>query len=125
MTSGVVNANLEPIIEVRVRGPNGEEQVVRAIVDTGFDGALTLPPPLISALGLPWRRRGRALLADGHESIFDVYEASLGWDGAERRISVDEAEVAPLVGTALLENHELRIAFVDKGAVTITALQIQ
>ena len=55
-----------------MRGPIGQEREIQAVIDTGFDGSLTLSPALIAALGLPWRRRGCALLADGNESVFDI-----------------------------------------------------
>ncbi|MDP6417051.1 MAG: clan AA aspartic protease, partial [Gammaproteobacteria bacterium] len=66
------------------------------VIDTGFDGFLTLPASVIQDLGLVWRRRGRAMLAD--DSLFDIYEAAVTWDGRPRRIAVDEAECDPLVG---------------------------
>jgi clan AA aspartic protease len=81
MITGVVNAYREAIIRLTIRGPEGQEQEIAGVVDTGFNGSLTLRPALIVALGLPFRRRGRALLADGSESLFDVHEASVIWDG--------------------------------------------
>jgi hypothetical protein len=54
--------------------------MVNALVDTGFDGWLSLPPALIASLGLAWHRRGRAILADGSETVFDIYAGALVWD---------------------------------------------
>jgi hypothetical protein len=48
-------------------------------------------------------------LADGGESVFDIYEATLDWDGEARRIPVDEAETVPLVDMSLLEGYELTV----------------
>jgi predicted aspartyl protease len=98
MITGVVTASRQAIIRLAVHGPEGQEQEVAAVSDTGFNGTLTLPPALIAALGLAWRRRGRALLADGSESLFDIYEAIVVWDGEPRRIAVDEADIDPLAG---------------------------
>ena len=53
-------------------------------------------------LGLVWRRRGRAMLADGSDSLFDIYQATVSWDSTWRRTAVDEAECDPLVGMSLL-----------------------
>ncbi len=92
------------------------------MIDTGFDGSLTLPPTLIAVLELPWRRRGRALLADGNESVFDIYEATVMWDGIPRRISVDEVDITPLVGMALLYGYELTVQIVEGGSVLIKPL---
>jgi clan AA aspartic protease len=122
MITGVVTASLQAIIRLTVRGPEGQEQEVEAVIDTGFDGTLTLPPALIAALGLAWRRRGRALLADGSESLFDIYEATVVWDGEPRRIAVDEADIDPLVGMSLLYGYELIVQAVESGSVIIQPL---
>jgi clan AA aspartic protease len=122
MITGVVTASLQAIIRLTVRGPEGQEQEVEAVIDTGFDGTLTLPPALIAALGLAWRRRGRALLADGSESLFDIYEATAVWDGEPRRIAVDEANMDPLVGMSLLYGYELLVQAVESGSVVIQPL---
>jgi len=122
MITGVVTEDRQAIIHLMVRGPAGQEQGVEAIIDTGFDGWLSLPSSLIVRLGLVWRRRGRALLADGRESVFDIYEATVDWDGEARRIPVDEAETAPLVGMSLLAGYELTIQAQPGGNVTVRAL---
>jgi clan AA aspartic protease len=122
MIIGVVTPFYEATIRLTVRGPTGQEQAIEAVIDTGFDGALSLPLADITALGLPWRRRGRALLADGTESVFDIYEATVIWDGRPRRVAVDAADVDPLVGMRLLHGYELTIQAVVGGQVRITAL---
>jgi clan AA aspartic protease len=122
MITGVVNADREAIIRVLVRGPTGQRLRIKAVIDTGFDGWLTLPPALISSLGLPWRRRGRALLADGSDSVFDIYEGTVVWDRHQRRAPVDEVDTAPLVGMALLNGYELNVIVRPRGKVTIKPL---
>lgn len=59
MITGVVNADLEAVIRVPLRGPNGQQLNIEAIIDTGFNGFLTLPPALLTTLGLPRLSRGR------------------------------------------------------------------
>jgi len=93
-----------------------------AIVDTGYSAALSLPPALIAALGLPWQCCDRGILADGSEALFDVYEARVLWDGKVRRILVDEADSDPLLGMALLHGYELKIQVRSRGKVTIKRL---
>src|SRR6266571_1068204 len=105
MITGVVTANREATIQLAVRGPAGVEEQIEAVIDTGFDGWFSLPPAVITLLGLQWRRRGRALLADRSECVFDIYEVTVLWDGSLRRIAVDEASTAPLVGMALLHGY--------------------
>ena len=61
-------------------------------------------------------------LADGSESVFDIYEATVDWDGETRRVPVDEAETAPLIGMSLLEGYELTVQVQRGGSVTVKAL---
>ncbi len=122
MITGVVTADREAIIRLEVRSPSGQVQTVDAVIDTGFDGWISLPPALIAQLGLAWRRRGRALLADGSESIFDIYEGTVTWDDQPRRVAVDEADMVPLVGMSLLNGYELNVHVRPDGRVMIRAL---
>ena len=43
MIEGFVNANLEAIVPLSLRGPEGQTREVSAVIDTGYSGALTLP----------------------------------------------------------------------------------
>jgi clan AA aspartic protease len=122
MITGLVTERREAVIRIKVRGASGQAQEIEAVIDTGFDGWLSLPSSVVAQLGLMWRRRGRALLADGSESVFDIYEAIVDWDGETRRIPVDEAETVPLVGMSLLEGYELVVQVHRGGNVTVRAL---
>lgn len=121
MITGVVQYN-EGRIRLNVYGPRGREQEVEAIIDTGYSASLTLPPALVAALALRWQTTDRVTLADGSECIFDVYEASVVWDGKPRQILVDEADTEPLVGMRLLRGHELKMQVRARGKVTIKRL---
>ncbi|MBA2669849.1 MAG: clan AA aspartic protease [Gemmatimonadetes bacterium] len=119
MITGVVNAYREAVIRVVVRSLQGQEREIEAIVDTGFSGSLTLPTDLVAALDLPFRRRGRDLLADGSESLFDIHEATVTWDGRPHLVSVDVADTDPLAGMTLLDGYELTVQAVVAGRVII------
>jgi clan AA aspartic protease len=122
MITGFVNAHREAVIVITVTGPSGRQQKIEAVIDTGFDGWLSLPPPLVRALELPWRRSGRGILADGSESLFDIFEARIDWDRRKRRISVDAVDATPLVGMSLLEGYQLNLQVRSRGRVRITRL---
>jgi clan AA aspartic protease len=121
MITGVVQSG-EGRIRLKVKGRQGREQEVEAVIDTGYTASLTLPPALIQALGLPWQTVDRFKLADGSICILDVYEAKAVWDGKVRRILVDEADAEPLVGMRLLRGHELKMQVRSRGKVTIKRL---
>ena len=72
MITRAVTASLEATVRLTVRSLEGPEREIEALIDTGFNGSLTLPPGVVAALGLPWRRCGRAMLADGSKSLFDI-----------------------------------------------------
>jgi clan AA aspartic protease len=122
MIVGAVNTYREAVISLKVQGPDGQEQEIEAIVDTGFNGSLTLPSALITALELPFRSRGRAIMADGRENLFDIHKAKVIWEGRARPISVHAAETDPLVGMALVYGYELTIQVVEGGSVIIARL---
>lgn len=122
MIGGVVNARLEAIIPIRVRGISGIELAIDAIVDSGLTASLTLPAAAVTALGLPRLSSGGAMLADGSVRQFDIYDAEVQWDGAWRPVLVSLVGDEALVGMRLLAAHELRIAVVPGGSVEIQPL---
>ena len=122
MISGVVTGDRQAVIHLTVRGPTAREQEIEAIIDTGFDGCLSLPSSLIVLLSLAWRERGRALLADGSETVFVIYEGIVLWDGQARRIPIHEAETTPLIGMSLLQGYELTVQVRPGGNVAVRAL---
>lgn len=119
MIAGRVSPAFDPIINMQVANPRGGVSDIAAVVDTGFNGWLTLPPATIKSLGLSWLRVGRASLADGSETLFDVFEAHVNWDGMRRVIPVDESDSDPLVGMQLMHGFELRIEAVVGGVVEL------
>ncbi len=121
MITGIVNPDYEAVIHLLVQGPTGQEREVNAVIDTGFNGFLTLPPILITTLGLTRLSRGRAILANGTEDIFDIYGATVLWDGQPRYVETDAVDTTPLVGMALLNGYDLHIQVKDGGRVAIQA----
>jgi clan AA aspartic protease len=119
MMTGNVNADLEPLLRLTVRDAGSQPQEVEAVIDTGFNGFLTLSPALIVALGLPWLCRQQGQLADGSVLAFDVYVATVDWNGHPRNVEVEAADAQPLPGMALMQDSELRIHVVPGGLLTI------
>ena len=124
MITGIVNADFEPISPFSVYGSDGKVYTQDAIVDTGFNGWLSLPPSSIAQLNLRWKRRGRAILGDGSECIFNVYEALLVWDGDLLTIPIDEANSEPLVGMSLMEGYQLMVQVVEDGRVELSKVDV-
>jgi clan AA aspartic protease len=121
MMQGYVNENFEAIISVSVKNGNSLKSF-DAVIDTGFTGFLSLPTAIIMELGLQWSYRDRATLGDGSETVFDVYNATIVWNGQLREIEIDAAETEPLLGMALLKGYRLQVDTIEGGLVTIESL---
>ena len=121
MIQGVVNARLRTGYTLTVQGPAGQSREIEAVVDTGYNGYLTLPPALASSLGLPFVTTNPAFLADGSEVTFDVYSVTVLWDGHPQDVDAHMSDTTPLVGMRLLDRHNLNIEVVEGGRVVIQA----
>jgi clan AA aspartic protease len=97
--------------------------MIEGVIDTGFTGFLSLPPSIITYLKLPWHFRDLGTLGDGSEVIFDMYKASVIWDGHIQIIDVAASEAEPLIGMGLLYGFKIQIEAVETGLVTIEALK--
>ena len=122
MITGTVNPDREATIRLSVRGPDEREQEIEAVIDTGFNGFVPLPPAIIMELDFAFIGRGRAVLANGSEDLFDIHEATVVWGDRTLDVEAEAADANPLVGTSLLYGHDLRIQLVDGGVVTIAQL---
>lgn len=119
MMSGIVTARREAMLRLRLLDTNGQERDCDSVIDTGYNGTLTLPPDVIAMLGLNWHRYGHAILADGSESTFNVYKGVVLWDGQPLSISIDEMNADSLVGMSLMYGYELNIPIVDGATFTL------
>ena len=120
MTGNVVN--LHVLLSVVFRLPNQPNLTIEFVVDTGFTGFLTLPPAAVTAMELPFLHCIPADLADASTIELNVHAATIVWNGVERQVPVLALGRRPLLGTALLENCELVIHFVEGGLVTVDGL---
>src|SRR5262245_24357252 len=109
-------------VRLRVRGVSASDQRIEAVIDTGYNGWLTLPAAMIAALQLPWKTVVTGTLADGSEVAFEVFEGLVLWDGKPRRVPVHEANTKPVVGMGLLKGYELNMKVRSRGKVTIKRL---
>jgi clan AA aspartic protease len=119
MITGIVNGDFEAMLSLSICGSDGKVYTQDAIIDTGFNGWLSLSPDLIDQLNLKWKRRGRAILGDGSECVFNIYEAVVLWDGVYLTIPIDEADSEPLVGMSLMEGYQLTVQVFEGGKVEL------
>lgn len=112
-------SGLQARVDVIFRLTGQPDLQIECVIDTGFEGALTLPPAAVAALGLPYLTELTANLADNTSIRTDVHLATIVWDGVEREVAVLALGERPLLGTALLDGYRLEVTFTDGGAVQI------
>lgn len=122
MMQGFVNQSREATVTVAV-GDSNAPKMVEAVIDTGFTGFLSLPLSIITPLRLPWHFRDMGTLGDGSEVIFDMYKATVIWDGKTQIIDVAASEAAPLIGMSLLYGFKVQMEVMEGGVVIIKALE--
>lgn len=122
MIYGVVNSRCEATLPLVVGNSIGQREAINTVVDTGFDGFLSLPSEIITRLGLPWTISNPATLGDGTETVFDFYTGTVIWDGQYRTIDIAASETEPLLGMAKLYGYRLQIDAVEGGTVKIESL---
>jgi clan AA aspartic protease len=122
MIIGSVDEKLEATLCLKIYGRSDQEQEVIAVVDTGYNGALTLPAMMVSALALPTLAAREVTLGDTSRKVLDFYRAEIEWDRQRQAIAVLCVEGDPLLGTALLKGYKLEADFVVGGLVQVTTV---
>ena len=123
LTSDARNPTGEPRVTINVADLSGQTHPIEFLMDTGFDGDLTLPLDVIRQFGLPYLRVGKATLAANVEREFGVYGAEVSLNGKTVEAVVLESEDdPPLLGMALLWGSRISIELREGGMVTVEDL---
>jgi len=123
MMQGWMNQNCEAMLPIVVGHGNTTNRMVEALIDTGFTGFLSLPLSMIESMELPWIFSDSVTLGDGSEVTFQMYRATVIWDGQLKVVDVAASESEPLLGMSLLYGFKLQIEAVERGSVTIEAMR--
>ena len=121
MIIGSINADREAVLPVVIRDGTGTQDY-EAVIDTGFNGYLTLSSAEIVRLNLPFQSQVVVTLGEGTQANLREFLATVEWDGQERDILVLEAEGEPLVGMALLYGYDVWLRVLDGGHVRVEAV---
>lgn len=123
MSNGTVKSDRTIVIPLSLRDKAGDLVFVDAVMDTGFDGELTLPNRLLDSLQAEELNVLRVELADGSFVRLKSYEVEVEWMEETRNIMVLEADSVPLLGMSLLWNSRVTFDAVDGGAVSVVPLK--
>lgn len=110
------------VIAIPFRITNRLDLPIEFVVDTGFTDELCLPAEAVALLNLPFRYDIPANLADNSRVMLPVHRAIILENGEDRETRVFATGRRPLIGTALLDEHEIVIQFTEGGLVTIDEL---
>ena len=119
MIAGTVNARYDAVASLQIQGPDGRTLEIEAVVDTGYEGLLTLPMAVVEELDLPFAGYGRGFLADDSPVRFPIHHTTVLWDGEPRDIDADITGSTPLIGMLLLDGYRLIIDVEVGGDVII------
>lgn len=120
MVGRVSNGRL--LLPVTICLPGQPDLSIEFVVDTGFTEYLSLPKAAIAAMGFPLIHLRSASLADGSTVVLAVHQARIRWNGVERDIQVVATGQRPLLGTSLLDAHEMTAQFKDGGTLIVNPL---
>ena len=75
-------------IPIEVVDNDGHSYTTEAVLDTGFDGFLSLPQELIARLGWEPELPVSVTMANGERIIWDTWDGMVVWHGRVRDILV-------------------------------------
>src|SRR5437870_10738825 len=112
MLVGLVNPHREPIIRLILLSSRNRSQSHSAVVDTGFNGTLSLPETLIRRLGWRWIGHESYEIATGDVVREKVFVGRIRWMQRIHEVDVVASHAKDiLIGTRLLEGCRLVIDF--------------
>lgn len=89
------------------------------VVNTGFNGYLTLLVEAVGAMNLPLFSTTAAILADGTQSLIPTPVATIDWHGQELLVPVLAMGSKPLLGVSLLHQSRLVAEFIEDGSIEL------
>lgn len=122
MMTGAVLPYRTIVLRIIVLGVAGRSLEVDALVDTGFNGYLTLAHRDIERSALPFQSHITGVLANNARVRLARYRAKVLWHETERRVMVVEGDGVPLLGMSLLWGSSLLCDAKTGGKFTIQPL---
>lgn len=114
MLKGKITDDLEPIVDIELIFQ--KEKILQiAVIDTGFNGSLSIPSKLIHESGWQFIGFERYEIADGKILEANVYLGKVIFDGSEHEVEcIASHSKEILLGTKLLKNKVLFVNFKTK-----------
>jgi clan AA aspartic protease len=120
MVQGWLREDGQAVVELEVVRQDGSKRAVPAIIDTGFNGQVSLARRVIDELNPPltYEVTVEVELASGTVIEEDVYSGTIRFDGQEQTAEIIVTDSGDtLIGTGLLTGKVLLINFVTRGVI--------
>lgn len=115
MLKGSVNDQGEPLVSIILLSHNNRAHSHRVVIDTGFNGTLSLPEKLAKQYGWQWVGYESYQIATGDVVQEKVYLGRIRWFGQAQDIDAVASHADDiLIGTKLLRHSKLWIDFSKK-----------
>ncbi|MBM3707309.1 MAG: hypothetical protein FJW69_03050 [Actinobacteria bacterium] len=112
MIEGIVNNFDEPIIKLDLMLSSDILKKISAVVDTGFNGYISIPANLIGESDWDFIGTEEYELANGEIVEEKVYIGKIIFDGDELQVfSLTNRSTDVLIGTKVLKNKILKVDF--------------
>src|SRR6266704_3967830 len=112
MLKGFVNARREPVIRIALLSSRNRSQSFPAVIDTGFNGTLSLPETLMRRLGWRWIGHESYEIATGDVVREKVFVGRIRWMRQIQEVDIVASHAKDiLIGTRLLEGRRLMLDF--------------
>lgn len=96
---------------------NGQRHWHRPLLDTGFNGGMTLPAEKIDELELEYLTNTRMMLADGNLVAVPTYEIPVLWRDEIKIVKVFRMEGDPLLGMELMRGSRIEFDSMHLGEI--------
>jgi len=119
MIRGSVDSEKHAVLSLELCDSNGQIMAVSAVIDTGYDGVLTITPDIAANLHCPFRETRTYELGNGELVDFPIHDVTLIWDGQTRDVAAIVTSGGVLIGMSLLHGFTLFIDVIDGGEICI------
>ncbi|SRR5258708_38857674 len=110
--NGIVNDRDEPVVRLHLISSKGRSHFHPVIIDTGFNGNLSVPEKLARRYGWPWIGNESYEIATGDVVEQKVFLGEIRWFGSRQQVYAVASHAQDiLMGTRLLKQHRLMINF--------------
>ena len=107
-----------PRLVLTLPGLDGPQEI-EFVIDTGFDGEISLPEALVRRLNTTILETRFVQLAGGFHQRYYSYEMALDWNGEQQLVEVLTLDGNPLLGNGLWQSMLLQAENSEGGEVSL------